>query len=358
MLELDDLDKRLLTLVQKEFPMVPRPYASLALSLGIEEEEVMDRIKRLKAGKVIRQVSAIFDTRSLGYQSSLVAMKIPAERLNEAAKIINEHPGVSHNYKRNHEFNLWFTIAVPPGSPLEGTIERLHELAGAESTRMMPTIRLFKISVTLDMTGDEPLDAQGPPQYSQEIRNKAEGSPLSPEDIAVIRELQEDIPVVTAPFARSARRLGISEEVLLARGEALKERGHLRRFAAILFHRRSGFTANGMAVWRVPVESVKEIGETMGSFNAVTHCYERPTYPDWPYNVFTMIHGRKVVDCQRVAEAISQATGVQDYTMLYSTKEYKKTRVSYFTPEMEEWESRYLLLPEKDQPVADTALVR
>src|SRR5437879_1484102 len=116
MLELDDLDKRLLNHVQGEFPMAVRPFMALGEALGISETEVIRRVQRLKEAEAIRQVSAIFDTRSLGYQSSLVAMRLAPERLNAAAEIINSHPGVSHNYKRNNAFNLWFTIALPQHS--------------------------------------------------------------------------------------------------------------------------------------------------------------------------------------------------------------------------------------------------
>ena len=148
---MDDRDKRLLNLVQEDFPLAPRPFEALGLPLDLTEAEVLGRIADLKQRKVIRQIGGIFDTRSLGYTSSLVAMRVPSERVDEAAAVVSAHPGVSHNYQRNHAFNLWFTVAVPSTCDLFWTMDQLHQTAGAESTRILPTLRLFKIGVRLDM---------------------------------------------------------------------------------------------------------------------------------------------------------------------------------------------------------------
>lgn len=339
---MDDADRHLLNLIQSDFPLTSRPYAALGLSLGMGEQEVMDRLARLRAKRIVRQISAIFDTRSLGYKSTLVAMQVDPARIGRAAKIINEHPGVSHNYERNHAFNLWFTIAVPPTSSLEATVDRLHHLAGATSTRMLFTKRLFKIGVNLDMTGERPIDAIAEPQYDEDDRARSTAYSLTSDDIAVIREVQQDLPVEPAPFAPMAARLGISEDHLFQACARLKEYGFMRRYAAILYHRKAGFTANAMGVWAVPEERVAEIGPRVASFAAVSHCYQRPTYPDWPYSIFSMVHGRSQEECEDILRAISRATGITDYLALYSTREYKKVRLLYFTDAYADWEARYL----------------
>src|SRR5688500_17598729 len=153
---MDELDRQLLNRIQSNFPLAARPFEVLGQPLGLSEEDTLDRMRALKAGRIVRQISAIFDTKSLGYKSSLVAMRVDPERITEAARIINEHPGVTHNYERNHQYNLWFTIAVPPTSDLEAIVQRIHELAGAEVTRVMYTLRLFKIGVNLHMSGQRP----------------------------------------------------------------------------------------------------------------------------------------------------------------------------------------------------------
>lgn len=343
--ELDAVDQELLNLVQADFPVEHAPFARLGERLGMSEQDVIARVDRLRESRVIRQVSAIFDTRSLGYQSTLVAMRFAPEELERGAAIINEHPGVSHNYRRNHEFNLWFTLATPPGSDIDATLQKLHELSGAAVTRKLQTLKLFKIGVKLDMTGKKDVTRQEDPDYTGIQRDMALASPLSPRDIAVIRAVQDDIPLVPHPFEECARAQGMTEAELFDGMADLHRRGHLRRVAAILHHRRAGYAANAMAVWAVPEERAEELGRQMAEFASVSHCYQRPVYEDWRYNLFSMIHGRKVGDCEKVVDAIRDAIGVDDYAVLYSTKEYKKTRVRYFTPELEEWEVAHGLRP-------------
>jgi siroheme decarboxylase len=335
---LDALDAGLLNRVQDDFPLCPRPFLALAKEAGTSEADVLRRLAAARESGVLRQVSAIFDTNALGYRSSLVAMRVEPQNLNQAAHLINSHPGVSHNYRRNHDFNMWFTVAVPLDGDLEWTVQRLARLAEAQSARLLPTLKLFKIGVSLDMTGLRPLDARGVPQYSDERRSEASRMALSDFDIGLVRVLQEDIELTEEPFARPAKQLGLSQERLIQGAERLQRQGHLRRFAAILRHRKAGFAANGMAVWAVPDTRSEEIGPVMASFQAVSHCYLRPTYEDWPYSIFTMIHGRTRDDCEATANAIQATTGIRERSMLYSSTEFKKVRLRYFTPELDDWE--------------------
>ena len=123
----------------------------------------------------------------------------------------------------------------------------------------------------------------------------------------------------------------------------MKGTGRLRRFSAVLRHREMGFSANGMGVWAAPGDeaAILAAGEKMAAYRAVTHCYRRPSYPDWPYNLFTMIHARTREECNAVVEEIAKETGIADHGVLYSTKEYKKTRVQYFTDAEAQWEKEH-----------------
>ncbi len=337
---LDELDKRLLNLMQSAFPIAPRPYQHVAAEAGITEEQAITRVRELLEDRIIRQVTPIFDTRALGYSSMLVAAKVDPDNPWRAANVINEHPGVSHNYLRNHEFNIWFTIATEPDSPLglDRTLSVLGELAGAESIRQLPTLKLFKIRMDLEMErGTEALAqaaAAAPP---------AETQPQAYDefDIAVIRALQGDMPVVPEPYAPAAAELGIAQHELLDHLEAMRERRLLRRVAAILFHRRAGFSANGMGVWKVPEQRVMELGPRMAAFRGISHCYQRPTYADWPYSVFTMAHGRSKEECDAILDAIAADTGIEERATLYSSTEFKKIRLLYFTDEYRDWERRH-----------------
>jgi DNA-binding Lrp family transcriptional regulator len=147
--------------------------------------------------------------------------------------------------------------------------------------------------------------------------------------------------VVSEPFAPAAAELGISQQELFDHLESMRERRALRRVAAILFHRRAGFSANGMGVWRVPDERILELGPRMASFRGISHCYQRPTYADWPYSVFTMAHGRSKEECDAILDSIAEDTGIEERRTLYSSTEFKKCRLRYFTDEHKRWEAEH-----------------
>ena len=331
--DMDQTDRKLLNIIQSSFPMSEQPFDEIGEEMSIPAQEVLDRIADAKEKNVVRQISAIFDTRKLGYKTVLVAMRLPPDLLDSGARIINEHPGVSHNYARNGPFNLWFTLAVPPYESLEDTIEGMSKRAGAESYRLMPTIRFFKIGVNFDMVKNE---GAADDYYSPDGFDKNGGqdfkrvAPVSEFEVRAIRELQEDLPLVPRPFAPMAESLGISQRDLFDLAADLQQRGIMRRFSAVLHHRRAGFKANAMAVWNVPQDRSVEVGNIMAQSKWVTHCYERPTFDDWHYSHFTMIHATSDEKCVEVAGEISEATKIDDYMLLYSTREYKKTRVRYF----------------------------
>ena len=334
---MDDLDRQILNVIQSSFPLVDEPYSVIGDQVSLSAEEVIDRIQALKKIHVVRQISAIFDTRRLGYKTSLVAMRFPQERLHKAALHINRHPGVSHNYERTGHFNLWFTIAVPPNDDLSAVIERMGADEGAEAVRIMPTIRFFKIGVNFDMVTRKGAskeyyspDGYGRNGDGEALKNWNKVEPVTDFEIDVIRELQEDVPLEPRPFDEMSARLGITNETLFGYAADFVERGIMRRFSAVLHHRRAGFRSNAMAVWRVDNERSEEVGLKMAQHPAVSHCYERPTFPDWPYTHFSMIHAVSQTECEEIAAEISEMTGIDDFQLLYSTREYKKTRVRYF----------------------------
>jgi DNA-binding Lrp family transcriptional regulator len=337
---LEEIERKLLNLLQGRFPLEPRPYAAVAREAGIAEEEVLARVQALLDDRIIRQVTPIFDTRALGYGSMLVAAKVDPEHPWRAAKAVNAHPGVSHNYLRNHDFNMWFTIAVEEDSPLglDGTLEILAREAGAESVRQLPTLQLFKIRMDLEMEGDTKALAS---KVEAVKPAPVEKVPFDEFDKAVIRATQGDLPVIAEPYAPAAAELGIPVAQLLEHLAGMKERGILRRVAAILFHRRAGFSANGMGVWGVPEDRVDELGPQMAAYRGISHCYQRPTYPDWPYSVFTMAHGRSKEECDAILDAIADEFGITERSTLYSSTEFKKIRLQYFTGEFKDWERQH-----------------
>jgi siroheme decarboxylase len=339
---LDEADKRLMNLLQSSFPLDPEPFALVASEAEMELDDVLARTERLLEGRIIREITPIFDTRALGYESMLVAAKVDAEHPQRAAAIVNSHPGVSHNYLRTHDFNLWFTIATPPDSELGlvGTLEVLMRETGAESMRQLPTLTLFKINMNLEMEkGTEALAAVVEAAPPREL----EAQPYDEDDIALIKALQGPMAAVERPYDAAAAELGVSTEALLEHLQRMVDRKLLRRVAAILFHRRAGFSANGMGVWKVPEDQILEVGGHMASFRGISHCYQRPTYEDWPYSVFTMAHGRSKEECDAILDSIAEECGMgpDDRATLYSSTEYKKIRLRYFTDDYRKWEEAH-----------------
>jgi siroheme decarboxylase len=339
---LDAIDRRLMNLLQSSFPLRREPFALIASEADLPLDDVMGRTRRLLDQRIIREITPIFDTRALGYRSMLVAARVDRENPQRAAKVVNSHPGVSHNYLRTHDFNLWFTIATPPDSELglEGTLEALMRDTGAESMRQLPTLTLFKINMNLEMEGGtEELAAAVDAAPPREL----EAQPYDETDIDVIRALQGPMAVVDRPYDAAAAEVGMAPEAFLAHLRAMVDRKLLRRVAAILYHRRAGFSANGMGVWRVPEDEILDTGRRMAAFRGISHCYQRPTYPDWPYSLFTMAHGRSKEECDAILDSIADRCEISapDRATLYSSTEYKKVRLHYFTPDYARWEEEH-----------------
>jgi siroheme decarboxylase len=339
---LDAADKRLMNALQSSFPLDPRPFAAIARQVEMPEPQVMARTQRLLDERIIREITPIFDTRALGYASMLVAARVDAENPHRAARIINAHPGVSHNYLRTHDFNLWFTIATPPDSKLglDGTLEVLQRETGAESIRQLPTLTLFKINMNLEM--EQGTDALASAIEAAPPR-ELEPQPYDEVDVAVIRALQGPMTVTERPYDAAAAEVSMRIERFLDHLQHMVERKLLRRVAAILYHRRAGFSANGMGVWRVPEDEVLEVGRRMAAVRGISHCYQRPTYPDWPYSVFTMAHGRSKDECDAILDRIADEHGLHgdDRAVLYSSTEFKKVRLHYFTEDYARWEEEH-----------------
>jgi DNA-binding Lrp family transcriptional regulator len=323
---LDITDRKLLNLVQMGFPLCREPFAKLGGLLGVSEDEVLRRLQELKKEKIIRTINAVFESARMGYHSTLVAMHIEEQHVEQAANFINHQEGVSHNYLRNHYFNLWFTLSAPKDTVLDGVAAQLGEAVAAERTLSLPTRQVFKIMVYFDMLDERDgrlsEEAVQPP-------NRTAGR-LSEDDKGLVRELQRDLPLEKYPFDKMAARLGLDIDQFLSRAVSLRERGFMRRFAARLNHREAGFLSNALSCWRVAPDKLAQVGQTIASYPQVSHCYERRTAPEWHYNIYAMVHGHNKEDCSSLALNISQETGIKDYVLLYSIKEYLRRSVKYF----------------------------
>jgi len=320
---LDQVDKKLLNLLQADFPLVERPFQAVAGQLGLEEAEVLEKARRLKEEGVIRQISAFCDARKLGYKTILVALHIAQLHLEKAAAVISKHPGVSHNYSRNHYFNLWFTLALPGSSDLNKEVQTLVRRARADDILILPALKVFKLDTTFDLIGE------GLPVSQPNPQPQIKDYQFSAQDRAIINQLQEELPLIERPFDGWATSLGIEVPALLTYIQQLQQRGVVRRFGASLAHTTIGLAANAMICWQVTIPQVEEAGKQLASFYWVSHCYERQASPEWPFNLYTMVHQPTAEACREAVARMSLETGINHYQMLFTVKEYKKTRVKY-----------------------------
>jgi len=327
-MELDKIDKNLLNIIQAEFPLSREPFVALGLILNTGSDEVIRRIEQLKTRGIIRFIGPVFNPKKLGYQTTLAAMKVPAERLNEAGQIISMHPMVSHCYERDHEFKLWFTLAMSGAKDIETEVRNLGSKVKAKAILNLPAVKTFKISTYFNLGGDNILEPSMTTHYS---RLPDTDFSLSTIDRAVINESQQDLILIEKPFDQISARLSIKPEEFLSHCQALLQRGIMRRFSASISHNQLGFTANAMACWRVSSDMVETAGKIIAMFPEVSHCYERRTNSAWHYNLFAMIHAEAKETCRAIADKICSQTGLDrhELILLFSTSEIKKMRVRY-----------------------------
>ncbi len=326
---MENLDGALLNTVQTSYPIQSDPYATLADLVGTNTDEAFERMENMRQNGIIRRLGGVFDSRRLGYFSTLCAAKVPEDKISALTEALARHPGVTHNYLRNHEYNMWFTLISPSEAEVENHLELLRSKFGIRDIYSLPALRFFKIKVEFNFNSGE---EQSKPASKPAQKKMVSGSPinLSEQDKALVRVLQGDLPHSRSPFAEIGQELGWSETEVLKRTQQMLDEGAIRRFGAVLRHQKAGFTANAMGVWLVPEAQVEGVGKLMAEFSQVSHCYQRPSLPDWPYNVFTMIHGKSTEDCERTMEDISAQTGIKNYSMLFSIKELKKCSMNYF----------------------------
>jgi len=335
---LDQIDRRILDLIQWYFPLEACPFAALAQRLNVSEINLIDRLRVLRDRGIIREISALFEARKLGFHSALIAMSVAPEHIEEAAAVPSAHPGVSHNYERNHAYNLWFTLMVPGHVALEDEALRIARRAHADDHLVLPAVGRFKLGVDLDMGtrdtwDDECNDRVTPPPDRTAVEDDppADHPPVSPLEITAIRALQRNLPLEPHPFERLAESFDMTEEELLEIANRLLESGALRRYGAVLRHQRVGYTANAMGCWFIPPERMDEAGARAAVEQAVSHCYERPAYPPrWPYNFFTMIHGRSDEEVRAIADRLRSDLLPLEHALLFTVREFKKQRVCYY----------------------------
>jgi len=321
---MDHTQARILNSLQREFPLVERPFAAIGECFGITEQEAISRVLALVDGGLIREISAIFDASAVGYRTALVGFEVEDGAVDSVGESVACCEMVSHCYSRAGHLNLWFTLAAQSEDKIDAEVARIALADGVKSHAILPAVRTFKQQVFLDMND------VSVPSRSAPVHRIASGAEMSEKECLVCRALQSDLPVVERPFAVLARENGLRERELLGVARVLVERGVIRRYAAVLRHVAAGYSANAMVCWEVDIDAIEETGRLFACEQAVSHCYERPDFPGWPYRLYTMIHARSEDRLEAVIASLAAAPGVISHRVLPTLREFKKSRVRYF----------------------------
>ena len=317
------LEFRLLNEFQRDFPLCPAPFAELAVRLGVGEKLVLTELERLRREGKISRVGAVFAPKRIG-ASTLAAMAVPPERLAAVAATVNRFPEVNHNYERERRYNLWFVVTAASEGRLQATLGAIEKAAGCF---LLLLFLLEEFHIDLNF-----------PLHGESVKEKAVArvlpppSPIGDGERRLISVLQEGLPLFARPFALIAERVGASESTVLTRIGNWIEEGAIKRFGVVVRHHELGYTANAMLVHDVPDERVGELGRSLAEEPAVTLCYRRPRQaPQWPYNLFCMIHGRERAEVEGVIAELRQRHGLKDcaHDVLFSLTRFKQKGARY-----------------------------
>jgi len=319
-------DRQLLTTAQVAFPLAPRPFAALGEIAGLREEQVIARLHALKEERLIRRIGPVFEPAALGLVTGLVAVEVEADRIAAVGAEIATWPQVTHCYQRNHRVGLWLAGAARSADWFGQASAEISGWEGVRGAWRLPTTRRFKIGVIFDLVTE---------QTRSDVRagirgneRPAHGS-AGPADTGLVRVLETELPLTPEPFAALAAGVPAGMRDLLGTIREWLALGRMRRYGAQLNHRLLGFTANAMTVWAVPADRMEEVGGALAEDPEVSHCYQRPTFNDFPYNLYAMIHGRSREHCLAAADRLTRACGLSDPLPLFSTREFKKSTPPY-----------------------------
>jgi DNA-binding Lrp family transcriptional regulator len=321
--DLSEEEKALLTIVQASLPLEPRPFRALGERVGIEEQAAIDLLSRLKASRTVRKIGPVFEPAALGLATELGAAEVAPEHLDAVGKAVAAWPEVTHCYVREHRINLWYAGVAASEAWFAEAGERIRAMEGVTGIWQLPMLRRFKIRVQFDLGGSR---VSAPPLRGG---GRLKPAPPTANDTALIALLQRDLPLVPEPFAALAKGSRWSAEEVLTALRQWAADGRIRRYGALVSHRRLGFTANAMVVASVPAERIEEVGELLASSPSVSHCYERPPFAGFPYNLYAMVHGRSREECLDTATALMCEAAVDSWQALFSTHEYGKSSPDY-----------------------------
>ena len=348
-MRLTELQKKLCNELQKGLPVCSRPFAEIAKDLNCDEKTVLQQTRELKNAGVIRRIRALINYRALGMVSTLAAAHVPERNLQEVAEAVNSLEGVSHNYLRDHFYNLWFTLQARTAAEIDLTLSSLAGRFGIDF-HSLPLKRAFRLDVRFDAESEDQILLEGLEEVGALQIERETGAEEIPKrgaveldetpkptkrpweggdsDKLILSKLQDDLAITSEPFAFLYGG-GLGAEDVLKIITELIDKGVIRRIAAVVDHRKLGFVANVMFAAEVPQDRIVRAGERLARLGMVSHCYERETFANWPYNLFGMMHGRSIGQIQSVVDTFVEAEKIDSFQLLPTTAELKKQPVKH-----------------------------
>ena len=324
-----NIEQRLLNDYQRHFPLIPTPYTHIARELKTDTKTVLDLLDKLNSRGKVSRVGPVFKPNMLG-ASTLAAMSVPEDQLTKVAALVNDFPEVNHNYEREHHLNLWFVAVAPDQSKLDSVLEEIQSNSGYE-VMSLPLLKEYHIDLGFSMNAGS--------RKKTELNNNERiiQNDFDPtKDEQLIAAIQAGLPLIERPYFAIGEQIGLTEQTVIQKISDLQTSGIIRRLGVVVRHHELGYRANAMLVWDAPDERVDELGKQLSAEDEVTLCYQRPRIkPRWPYNLFSMIHGKSRDEVMVCIERLVEKLALENtpYEILFSIKRYKQCGAKYFNPE-------------------------
>ncbi len=311
---------------QGGFPLCDRPFEEAALALGTDEATLITAVQGLLEAGILTRFGPLWDAERLGGRFTLAAMAVPEPDFEGVARLLEASTEVAHNYRRDHELNMWFVLATPTEQALQAALRRIQSVTGL-SVYDFPKLKEYHLGFWLH------LDEDGGIGLRRVERERPTGAlVLDALDLALVEATQAGLPLDPQPYEVVALEVGSDAQTVQERLRRLLAAGAARRIGAVPNHYRLGLKGNGMTVWDIDEAQVDALGERIGALDCVSHCYRRPPHlPLWPYNLFAMVHGRDRAEVTAAATQIEALVGThcRDHRVLFSEAILKKTGLRF-----------------------------
>ncbi|MBN2063229.1 MAG: hypothetical protein JW745_00390 [Sedimentisphaerales bacterium] len=327
--------------LQVGLPICDQPFDALAHKTGLDQSEVFDIVNNLCQTGIIREITPVFNAKKLNYASTLIAATVAQDQLDNIVSLLNSLPGVSHNYARNHELNLWFTLALPLKNAIDGDVFhpfllQLQNQFNLATIMSLPALKMFKLKVLFGKKAPAPARQVIAPHFGN--LPSAPAPAISAADKQLICELQKGIPLVPRPFDLIASVLANKPEPVSITGPQIVEKlqiwqqqGVMRRLSARVRHYHLGFVHNAMLVFALPDDyTITQVGQKLASYDFVSHCYQRRRNNRWNYDLYAMVHASSATELNNNINSLINEAPASQHQILNTAHEYKKSSVLYF----------------------------